>query len=50
MNFIFHKIRKINDEWEVRRTGEKWHINLGKGLFRQILRCLMFKKRKGEIN
>lgn len=44
MNFYFWKIRKVEHEWEVRRTGKNWHIHLGQGLFHQIYRCLTWRK------
>jgi len=47
MNLYLWKIRKVRQEWEVRRTGKNWHIHLGKGLFRQFFRCLMFSSVRG---
>jgi len=44
MNLIWWKIRKTKrGDWEVRRTGKKWHIHLGRGLVRQMIRCLRFR-------
>jgi len=44
MNLWFWKIRKVKDQWEVKRMGKAWHIHLGKGFFRQLFRCLAFQR------
>jgi len=51
MNLYFYKLRKIKSgDWEMRRTGKKWHVHLGRGLFKQIWRCLFFRIKTAKLN
>jgi hypothetical protein len=40
------RIRRVTDQWEVRHIGKNWHIHLGRGLVKQIWRCLVFRKQR----